>query len=150
MAVKRHVVSSQSAQPIIEVAGGVVVRDGQFLIAQRKADDRFGLLWEFPGGKRKPSETFEECLRRELAEELGVEVLVGPKLTTVVHHYERRTLHLHIFFCRLVAGKPKPLECAAVRWVSLEAMLTHPFPPANRRILEALVDQVQRKGVPSF
>ena len=136
--------------PVIEVAGGVVVRDGLFLITQRKADDRFALLWEFPGGKRKPDETFETCLRRELQEELGIDVLVGPKLTTVIHHYEQRTLHLHVYFCRLVTGEPQPLECEAVRWVTLEAMLAHPFPPANRRILEALVEQVQGRGVPAF
>ncbi len=137
-------------QPVIEVAGGVMVRDDQFLIAQRKANDRFGLLWEFPGGKREPGETFEECLRRELIEELGVEVEVGQKLTTVIHHYEQRTLHLHIYFCRLVSGEPRPIECEAVRWVTLETMLMHPFPPANRRVLEALVEHIESHGLPSF
>src|SRR5262245_45725195 len=61
---------------VIEVAAGLVFRGGKVLITQRRPDDHLGGLWEFPGGKREPNETFEQCLHRELKEELGIEVHV--------------------------------------------------------------------------
>ncbi len=58
----------------IEVAAGLVFRDGKLLIARRPRQSHLGGMWEFPGGKREEGESFEECLHRELAEELGIEV----------------------------------------------------------------------------
>ena len=63
--------------PVIDVAAALVFRDGKLLITQRHADAHLGGLWEFPGGKREPNETFEACLARELREELGIEVDSG-------------------------------------------------------------------------
>jgi len=63
--------------PIIDVAAGLVFREGKVLITQRHAGAHLGGLWEFPGGKREPDEAFEACLQRELREELGIEVVVG-------------------------------------------------------------------------
>src|ERR1035438_758060 len=66
-----------STMPVIDVAAALVFREGKLLITQRYADAHLGGLWEFPGGKREPNETFEACLARELREELGIEVTVG-------------------------------------------------------------------------
>src|SRR5216117_3701039 len=77
--------SSVMSRSAIEVAAGVVFRDGRVLITQRRPDDHLGGLWEFPGGKRESGETFEECLQRELREELGIEVEVGEWLGSVTH-----------------------------------------------------------------
>ena len=66
----------------IDVAAALIFRSGKLLITQRPADAHCGGLWEFPGGKRKPDETFEQCLVREIREELGVEVSVGGPLKT--------------------------------------------------------------------
>ena len=68
--------SDFSLRTSIEVAAGLVFRDGQLLITQRRMQDHLGGLWEFPGGKREVNESFEDCLRRELKEELGIEVKV--------------------------------------------------------------------------
>ena len=77
-------------QPRIEVAAGLVLHDDRYLITRRKAGVHLGGLWEFPGGKREPGETFEECLRRELREELGIEVVVGALVESLTHAIPRR------------------------------------------------------------
>lgn len=78
----------------IDVAAALLFRDGKILIAQRNADSHLGGLWEFPGGKREPGETFEQCLVRELREELGVEVKTGRLFEEITHVYGDKTVHL--------------------------------------------------------
>ena len=64
-------------------------------------------LWEFPGGKREPGERIEQCLVRELREELGIEVALGQLFEEVTHDYPEKTVHLKFFLCRLAKGKPR-------------------------------------------
>ncbi len=126
------------APPPIEVAAGLVFRDRKLLISRRRAQDHLGGLWEFPGGKREHGETFEDCLRRELHEELGVHVEVGALLETITHDYPGKRVLLRFFRCRLAAGEPepRPLGCAAVAWVSLADLSRYDFPAADARLLE--------------
>ena len=70
------------AEAPVEVAAGLVFREGKLLITRRSAGGHLGGLWEFPGGKREPGETFEQCLHRELREELGIEVQSSPSSRT--------------------------------------------------------------------
>src|SRR3977135_1003871 len=84
----------------IEVSAGLVFRGGKLLITQRHTDAHLGGLWEFPGGKREGEETFEQCLVRELREELGIEVRVGELLESLTHAYPDQTVHLRFFHCR--------------------------------------------------
>ena len=122
----------------IEVSAGLIFRSGQLLITRRHAGAHLGGLWEFPGGKREPGETFEQCLARELREELGVEVAVGKLIEELTHAYAEKTVHLKFFRCRLVAGEPQPLDCAAVKWVTRAELAAHEFPAADARLLETL------------
>ena len=124
-------------QPI-EVAAVLVFRHGQLLISRRRAQDHLGGLWEFPGGKREHAETFEQCLRRELHEELGVCVEVGALIESITHDYPGKRVHLRFFRCRLAAGEPepRPLGCAAVAWVCLAELARYDFPAADARLLE--------------
>src|SRR5262245_54637012 len=92
----------------IDVSAGLVFRDGQLLITRRHADAHLGGLWEFPGGKRESGETFEQCLVRELREELGIEVEVGEVLESVTHAYPEKTVHLKFFRCRWKQFEPRP------------------------------------------
>jgi A/G-specific adenine glycosylase len=122
-----------------EVTAGVVWDgDGRFLIAQRLPQGLLGGLWEFPGGKREPGETLEECLQRELAEELDIQVAVGAPLTVVRHAYTHFRVTLHAFHCRWVAGQPRALGCAGWRWVTLEDVEHFAFSAADHQIIAAL------------
>lgn len=123
---------------IIEVAAGLVFHAGKLLITRRYPEAHQGGLWEFPGGKREPQETFPECLQRELREELGIEVLVGPLLETITHAYPEKTVLLKFFHCTLASGEPQTLGCAEFRWVTPDELHDHAFPPADQRLLENL------------
>lgn len=125
-------------EKITEVAAGLIFRNGNLLITQRHAYAHLGGLWEFPGGKREADETFEQCLVRELREELGVEVSVGELFESVTHAYPEKPIYLNFFLCRLKAGEPQPLGCAALRWVSKSELRSYDFPAADARLLERL------------
>src|SRR5256885_5129167 len=102
--------------PTIDVAAALVFRDGKLLITQRYAEAHLGGLWEFPGGKREPGETFHQCLVRELLEELGIVVSVGQLIESLVHAYPEKTVQLNFYRCELMRGEPQPLGCANFRW----------------------------------
>ncbi len=127
---------------VIEVSAAIVFRDGKLLIAQRRPNDHLGGLWEFPGGKRESDETFEECLRRELREELGAEFEVGALFDEVTHAYPEKTVHLKFYLCRWRANEPQPLHCHAVAWISRDELSRHEFPAADALLLEKLRDEV--------
>ena len=122
----------------IEVAAGLVFRDGRLLIAQRHAQDHLGGLWEFPGGKRLRGESFAECLVRELREELGIEIEVGEVMESVTHAYPERAVHLEFFRCRWQGNEPRALDCAAFKWVRAAELAQHEFPAADTRLIERL------------
>ena len=122
----------------IEVSAGLIFREGKLLITQRHADAHLGGLWEFPGGKREAGETFQECLVRELREELGIEVRVRELFESVTHTYPEKTVHLKFFVCELIGGEATPLGCAQLKWVNLPELKDHSFPEADSRLLERL------------
>src|ERR1044072_4351661 len=110
------------ASNAIEVAAGIIFPHGKLLITQRHADAHLGGLWEFPGGKREPGETFEQCLVRELREELGIEVNVGDVLEDLAHDYLEKSVRLKFFCCRLQRGEPQALGCADWKWIAREEL----------------------------
>jgi 8-oxo-dGTP diphosphatase len=123
---------------VIEVAAALIFRDGKLLIAQRYAQAHLGGLWEFPGGKREPGETFRQCLKREIREELGVEISAGKLFESVTHAYPEKTVHLKFFMCRLTRGEPQPLGCETLRWIGKSELKDYQFPPADARLLKEL------------
>ncbi len=128
--------------PHYDVAAAVTTRaDGRVLVAQRNASDMLGGLWEFPGGQREGGETLPECLVREMREELDVEVEVGELLLVVQHAYTHFRITLHAFRCRLMAGEPRCLDCAAFRWVQPAELDALPMSVADRKIALALPEQ---------
>jgi mutator protein MutT len=122
----------------IDVAAALVFRGGKLLITQRYAEAHLGGLWEFPGGKREPEESFEECLSRELREELGIEVAVGERVESITHSYPDKTVHLRFFRCRWLQNEPQPLGCLALKWVSPTELAGFDFPAADTQLLERL------------
>jgi mutator protein MutT len=124
--------------PVIDVAAALVFRDGKLLITQRYARAHLGGLWEFPGGKREPEETFDACLVRELREELGIEVEVGDLVESLTHAYPEKTVHLKFYRCRWKQHEPQPLGCPAFKWVSAAELKDYAFPAADARLLDKL------------
>jgi mutator protein MutT len=122
----------------IEVSAALIFRDGKILITQRHTSAHLGGLWEFPGGKCEPGETFEQCLVREIQEELGIEIEVGQLLEEISHAYAEKTVRLKFFICKFISGIPQPLDCAAFKWIEKAEMAEFEFPAADARLLEKL------------
>jgi 8-oxo-dGTP diphosphatase len=123
---------------VIEVAAGLVFRNGKLLITRRHAGVHLGGLWEFPGGKRECEESFETCLRRELREELGIEVEAKELLDSVSHDYPDRSVHVKFFRCVWLQNEPSPLGCDAIAWVTAPELALYAFPEADTHLLGKL------------
>jgi mutator protein MutT len=126
-----------------------VIIDGQkILISQRTPDDSFGGYWEFPGGKIETGETMEQCLIREIREELGVAIEIAAKRMVITHPYPHRTIRLHCYDCRLTSGEPRAIECADWKWVLPEQLTEFLFPPASARLIQSLQRLASAEGTP--
>jgi len=127
----------------IDVAAGLVFRNEKLLITKRYDDAHLGGLWEFPGGKREPNETFQQCLVRELHEELGIEVTVGKLVESITHDYPGKTVHLKFFVCEWKKNEPQALGCSECKWVTAEQLPQYDFPEADARLLKRLQNEQQ-------
>lgn len=125
-------------RPTVEVAAAVIERGGRYLLTQRTGGSHLAGLWEFPGGKRRRDESLEECLKRELREELAVEIEIGEKLETTTWPYPERIVVLHFFRCDLAGGEVAPQEGQAAVWVTPEELPSYPFPPADASLIARL------------
>ncbi|MCX5724219.1 MAG: (deoxy)nucleoside triphosphate pyrophosphohydrolase [Nitrospirae bacterium] len=123
---------------VVEVVAGLVYRDGRYLIARRKADVHLAGFWEFPGGKREAGETLEECLQRELFEELNIRIDWPVPFHVVRHQYPEKTVELHFFRCGIETGQASAIDCAEIRWVWPHELADFEFPPADRPVIEIL------------
>jgi len=130
--------SALSPPPGTDVSAALIFRNGKLLITRRHAWAHLGGLWEFPGGKREPGETFKQCLVREIREELGVTIAVGGLFESITHPYPEKTVHLKFFICRLLHGEPQLLGCAAIKWIGKSELADYEFPAADAKLLEKL------------
>ena len=124
----------------LRVAVAVIINErSEVLLTRRHAERHQGGLWEFPGGKQEPEDAnLPATLRREIQEELGVEIEVGAPVTTVEHAYTHFSITLHAFHARIVAGAPRPIGCDDWRWTTLERVDEWPFPVTDQKIIAAL------------
>ncbi len=129
--------------PIRDVAIALITRPTTALITQRRQTDSFPLYWEFPGGTCEAGESLEECVVREMQEELGVAVGVDGRGPEVVHRYPDQTIRLVSFWCRVLTGDPQPLESVACRWVTVEELTDYQFPPASDPLIEAVAQRLR-------
>ncbi|MBS0485855.1 MAG: Nudix family hydrolase [Proteobacteria bacterium] len=125
--------------PIVHVVAGIL-RDaqGRILLAQRPAGKHLAGTWEFPGGKREPDESPEVALRRELAEELGIDAGAVELTITVPWHYPEKSILLDVFEVRDWRGDAHGREGQALRWCAVEEMRALPMPPADKPVVAAL------------
>jgi len=124
----------------VHVAVAVMInKEGQVLIARRPEDAHQGGLWEFPGGKVEAGENLNVALKRELAEELGIELLRCEPLLQINHDYHDKAVLLDVWRVTDFSGEPYGREQQPVRWVSIESLKEYQFPKANEPILDALI-----------
>jgi 8-oxo-dGTP diphosphatase len=130
-------------KPILLVAAAALIdRDNRVLISKRPEGKSLAGLWEFPGGKVDPGETPEEALRRELKEELDIEVCetcLAP-FTFASHSYETFHLLMPLFLCRNWEGDVTPREGQEVAWVRANRLASYPMPPADLPLIPWLRD----------
>lgn len=140
---QRPVMPPKKRTPHFDVAAGIIWQgepwQSKFLIAQRPPHGLLGGLWEFPGGKLEPTDVdLRDCLRREIAEELAIDIEVGEQVTTVKHAYTHFRITLHAFHARHLGGEPQTIGVADWRWVTLDELAAFPFPVTDQKIIGAL------------
>jgi len=139
VATARPVVKPKPPTPHhVTVAGVIQDATGAYLLIQRPAAGLLGGLWGFPGGILREGETLDAGLRRTVQEQVGVEVNPGEPVTRMRHAYTHFRITLHAFRCQLSAGEPRPILCAAVRWVAPSALSGLAFPVTDAKIIAAL------------
>jgi A/G-specific adenine glycosylase len=130
--------AARQRTPHYDVTAAVIRKKGRILIAQRPMEGMLGGLWEFPGGKLEPGESLEECLQREIREELGIEIQVGQPVARVKHAYTHFRITLHAFECRLRKGRPRAIGVSDWRWVKWDELDDFAFAVTDRKIIQAL------------
>lgn len=130
----------------IQVALAVIERRGRYLICRRRSGGVLGGYWEFPGGKRRPGESWTVCVRRELREELGISATRANVFQRVRHRDPRGVRRYFVVFRCAIAGRPRPLAARTLRWVPVARLGRYRFPPASRAILERLAREAGTSG----
>ena len=126
---------------IIDVCGALIEREDRMLVAQRKWGDMFGGLWEFPGGKVEPGEAKESAMKRELEEELGIEVEVGKLILVAEDETPEFRIIFHLFECIIAKGEPRPIDCQNVKWVTLGELPGLKLAPVDMKISDWLSER---------
>lgn len=129
--------------PVIRVVGAIVERDGAVFAARRNADRSAGGLWEFPGGKVETGETPEAALRRELQEELGVDVSVGPFIDRSLSDVGSSRIELSCYSARFDGGDPvASSDHDAMQWVALDELASLEWAPGDVPLIEVLPERL--------
>jgi 8-oxo-dGTP diphosphatase len=131
-------IASRDEMRTVIVAAALTIEQEKLLITQRKKDSSHGFLWEFPGGKVEEGEDPRGALRRELKEELDVEVEVGRLFDAVFYSYPEHPILLLVYRCRVEKGFLRPIGCHDLRWVTLRELESLAMPPADDSIRKRL------------
>lgn len=122
-----------------DVAAGLIMCNGLLLIAQRKHGKSLEYKWEFPGGKLEEGETLEECLTREMMEEMQLKITVGKHFMDSSYDYDFGTIILHAYWATCKnQNVPVVLEHEQYKWVKPEDLSNYDFAPADKPIIAAL------------
>ncbi|MGJ1227755.1 (deoxy)nucleoside triphosphate pyrophosphohydrolase [Sphingobacterium siyangense] len=124
----------------IKVVCGIICKDDRVLICRRKASKSLGGYWEFPGGKVEENETYEESLKRELREELGLEVIIDSHFLDNTHQYETVNIELISFKCSTEQSEIKKVDHDRTEWVLISSLLDWQLAPADIPIAKSLMN----------
>jgi mutator protein MutT len=123
---------------VIIVAAAIIRKEDLILLTRRLATVHLAGLWEFPGGKVELDESLEAALRRELREEIGIEVNVLDEFFSTSHRYPTKSIELHFFNCTIASGELRAIEVAEFRWVKPSELHAFEFPEADRELVARL------------
>jgi 8-oxo-dGTP diphosphatase len=123
----------------LPVVAGILIKDGKVLLGQRPEHKSLPGLWEFPGGKIELGESPEAALQRELQEELGLDVDVGPLRIATTHNYAGVGVLLLFYEIRFWKGSPKPVHHLELKWTAGEDLPKEQLPEANRLVLPQIM-----------
>jgi mutator protein MutT len=131
---------------MITVVAALIESDGKLLVCQRRRNDSFGLMWEFPGGKTKPGESLTQALERELEEELGAKARVGSEIYRTRHRYAELSEPIElIFFSASLPGREiQNLAFEQIDWREPATLRELNFLPADHQLIEKLSTGVLR------
>lgn len=121
-----------------EVTAAIIINDGKILIAQRAEDQKLAGKWEFPGGKVESGETPEECLKREIKEELGIKIEVDKFFAESIYQYNIGTIKLLAYKARWIDGEYKLTAHTQIKWVKPYELENYDFAPADIPFIEKL------------
>ena len=124
---------------MINVTCGIILKDGRVLVTQRSEKMQLALKWEFPGGKIEANETDEQCLHRELKEELGIEIEILEKLEPKPFHYEKFSINLIPFVANHISGEIMLHEHRDFKWLTREELTTLDWASADVPVLESFL-----------
>lgn len=137
--------SAERPNSLQVIVGAAIVRDGRVLACARSRPPELAGFWEFPGGKVEPGESEPAAVARECREELGVRVQVGERVGPDAPLAGGRAV-LRIYQATLVAGVPRSVEHAELRWLTADTLDTVPWLPADLPIVAALPPLLRRAG----
>jgi|GEM_PF-139489 len=135
--------NQNSSSNIIQVVGGIMIRDGKVLIAQRKEGQHLAGFWEFPGGKIEKGESSEESLIREFQEEFEVKIEVLRFFMENTHHYEQKSVSISALIIRYVSGDFQLHAHDELQWIVPEELLHFKIAPADIPIAEKIISEFQ-------
>ena len=121
----------------IEVVAAIIHRDGAYFATQRGYGEFEG-LWEFPGGKIEPGESREVALKREIQEELGVDIVIEDLICTTEYDYPSFHLTMHCYLCRVEAGEIVLREHKSARWLRPAELGSVEWLPADKDVISRL------------
>lgn len=121
------------------ISAGIISCNGKILIAQRSRHKVPPLMWEFPGGKLEAGETLQQCLKREIKEELNLDIEVGDLYMTTCHQYEFGSFELNVYSAQSRTQEVGELNShEAVRWIDISELDNFEFSAADLPIVEKL------------
>jgi 8-oxo-dGTP diphosphatase len=125
---------------MITVVAALIESGGKLLVCQRRRDDSFALMWEFPGGKTKPGESLAQALERELEEELGAKSRIGTEIYRTRHQYAElgEPIELVFFAATLESPDVRNLVFEQIAWREPASLPELNFLPADRELIEKL------------
>jgi A/G-specific adenine glycosylase len=129
---------AKKPSPHYHIVAAAIEKKGRYLLGKRPAKGMLGGLWEFPGGKVEAGESHEQALMREIREELGIEIAIGPRVASIAHSYSHFRITLHVYRCRHVGGKPHRHRHSEIKWVRRAEFKNYAFPSADLKFLHLL------------